>query len=50
MRYDYPLVLGLYSPSQNGVVVSCMGIARCIAGGGQGHDTDVPKILLVTEI
>lgn len=38
--------LGLYSNSQNGVVVSKHGIAPCIAGGGHGHDTDVPKILI----
>lgn len=37
--------LGLYSNSQNGVV-SKHGIAPCIAGGGHGHDTDVPKILV----
>ena len=30
----------------NGVVVSKHGIAPCIAGGGHGHDTDVPKILI----
>jgi hypothetical protein len=38
--------LGLYSPSQNGLVVSKHGISPCIAGGGHGHDTDVPKILI----
>ena len=38
--------LGYYSPSQNGVIVSPKGIAPCIAGGGKGHDTDKPKILI----
>lgn len=41
-----PIVLGFYSPSQNGVVVSPKGIALCISGGGRGHDTDKPKILI----
>ncbi len=44
-----PVVLGCYSPSQNGVVVSPRGIAPCISGGGKGHDTDKPKILLEYE-
>ena len=41
-----PIVLGKYSPSQNGIVVSPLGIAYCIAGGGNGHDTTKPKILI----
>jgi len=41
-----PIVLGKYSPSQNGIIVSAKGIALCIAGGGKGHDTDKPKILI----
>lgn len=41
--------LGYYSPSQNGVIVSAKGIAPCICGGGHGHDTDVPKILIEYE-
>ena len=45
----FPIVLGKYSPSQNGVVVSPKGIALCIAGGGKGHDTDKPKILIEYE-
>ena len=40
------IVLGKYSNSQNGIVVSPKGIAHCMAGGGKGHDTDKPKILL----
>lgn len=36
--------LGLYSNSQNGLVVSVFGIAPCISGGGHGHDVDKPKI------
>ena len=28
-----PIILGFYSPSQNGVVVSSKGIALCISGG-----------------
>ena len=39
------IVLGRYSPSQNGVIVSPFGFPPCIVGGGTGHDTDVPKIL-----
>lgn len=41
--------LGFYSPSQNGMVVSPKGIAPCVVGGGQGHDTDKPKILIEYE-
>ena len=42
-----PIVLGEYSPSQNGIIVSPLGIAQCIAGGGgNGHDTTKPKILI----
>ena len=40
------MVLGRFSPSQNGVVVSPFGLAPCVVGGGAGHDTDVPEILL----
>ena len=40
------IVLGKYSPSQNGIVVDIRGIAPCVAGGGKGHDTDKPKILI----
>lgn len=29
-----PIILGRYSPSQNGIVVSPKGIALCLAGGG----------------
>ncbi len=42
----YPVVLGQYSPSQNGTVVSPRGIVPCIAVGGKGHDTDKLKILI----
>ena len=38
--------LGYYSNSENGVVISAEGISHCISGGGKGHDTDVPKILI----
>ena len=41
-----PIILGSYSPSQNGIIVSPHGIALCIAGGGKGHDVDKPKILI----
>lgn len=41
-----PVVLGQYSPSQNGIIVSPRGIALCISGGGRGHDVDKPKILI----
>ncbi len=43
---EKPIVLGKYSQSQNGIVVSPDGIALCLAGGGKGHDTDKPKILV----
>jgi len=45
-----PIILGYYSPSQNGVVVSPYGIALCLAGGGKGHDTDKPKILIEYDV
>ncbi len=35
-RHIRPIVLGEYSPSQNGIVVSPLGIAQCIAGGVMG--------------
>jgi len=31
-----PIVLGRYSPSQNGIIVSPHGIALCISGEGEG--------------
>ena len=46
MNNPRPIILGSYSPSQNGIVVSPHGIALCIAGGGKGHDVDKPKILI----
>lgn len=30
-----PVILGYYSPSQNGVIVSPHGIALCISGGAE---------------
>ncbi len=47
MNDKKPIVFGKYSNSQNGIVVSPFGIAHCIAGGGKGHDTDKPKILIM---
>lgn len=47
---DKPIILGRYSPSQNGIVVSPRGPALCLAGGGNGHDTDKPKILIEYEM
>ena len=38
--------LGLYSNSQNGLIVAPQGICPCISGGGKGHDIDRPKILV----
>lgn len=38
--------LGYYSNSQNGLIVSVKGVAPCMLGGGRGHDSDVPKILI----
>lgn len=46
---DEPIVIGQYSPSQNGYVVSPLGVALCIAGGGKGHDTTKPIVLLAYE-
>lgn len=34
MNNPRPIILGSYSPSQNGIIVSPHGIALCIAGGG----------------
>lgn len=45
-----PIIFGRYSPSQNGIIVSSLGIALCISGGGNGHDTDKPKILIEYDI
>ena len=45
-KYDAIIKLGLYSPSQNGVIVSPNGICPCVSGGGRGHDIDRPKILV----
>lgn len=45
-RTPHPVVLGRYSPSQNGIILAAHGIALCLAGGGKGHDTDKPKILI----
>lgn len=45
-RDNHTIILGRYSNSQNGVIISPLGIAPCFAGGGKGHDTDKPKILI----
>lgn len=45
-RHTSPVILGKYSPSQNGIIVSPWGISPCLAGGGRGHDIDKPKILI----
>ena len=49
MNYNHPIILGSYSPSQNGIIVSTSGIAQCLCGGGKGYDVDKPKILLEYE-
>ena len=46
MNNNHPIILGSYSPSQNGIIVHPKGIALCLTGGGKGHDVDKPKILL----
>ena len=33
-KVSVPVVLGRYSPSQNGIVVAIHGIALCLSGGG----------------
>lgn len=43
------IILGLYSLSQNGIVIHPKGIALCLVGGGKGHDVDKTKILLEYE-
>ena len=45
-KQDTVIKLGLYSPSQNGVIVSPNGICLCVSGGGKGHDIDRTKILV----
>lgn len=35
-RNKKAIILGYYSPSQNGVIVSPDGIALCISGGVKG--------------
>lgn len=49
MNNNRPIILGSYSPSQNGIIVHPKGIALCLTGGGKGHDVDKPKILLEYE-
>ena len=34
MNNPRPIIIGSYSPSQNGIIVSPYGIALCIVGGG----------------
>lgn len=47
MKQPYTIVkFGQYSNSQNGWVVSALGISLCVSGGGRGHDIDVPKVLV----
>ena len=36
MICNHPIILGLYSPSQNGIVVHPKGIALCLCGGAKG--------------
>lgn len=38
-----PIILGRYSPSQNGIVVSPKGIALCLAGGAMATIQTNPK-------
>ena len=40
---DTPIILGRYSPSQNGTVISPNGIAPCIAGGVKATTPTNPK-------
>lgn len=49
MNNNRPIILGSYSPSQNGIVLHLKGLAHCLVGGGKGHDVDKPKILLEYE-
>ena len=42
-RHIRPIILGEYSPSQNGIIVSPLGIAQCIAGGYSNTITTVGK-------
>lgn len=49
MNNNRPIILGSYSPSQNGIVLHPKGIAHCIVGGGKGNDVNKPKILLEYE-
>ena len=51
MNNPRPIIIGSYSPSQNGIIVSPYGIALCIVGGGggKGHDVDKPKVLIEYE-
>lgn len=43
-------IVGQWSNSQNGYVISPIGISHCIAGGGRGHDTTLPKVILIDEV
>ena len=46
MNSNRPIILGSYSPSQNGIIVHPKGISLFLTGGGKGHDVDKPIILL----
>ena len=43
-RHIHPIVLGEYSPSQNGIIVSPLGIAQCIAGGARARHNKTKNI------
>ena len=36
MNNNRPIILGSYSPSQNGIIVHPKGIALCLCGGAKG--------------
>lgn len=36
MNSNRPIILGSYSPSQNGIIVHPKGIALCLCGGAKG--------------
>ena len=36
MNINRPIILGSYSPSQNGIIVHQKGIALCLCGGTRG--------------
>ena len=49
MNNPRPIVLGFYSPSQNGTIVSPLGIAPCLVGGGKRKGKKNKNYIIIKE-